>query len=68
MRAAEEILKSLGYSESEPISSLAYLTQLVKYVQRETLIETIEISHEQGILGYPEFIEPQLKKLLDQIK
>lgn len=65
IRKAEDILK-----ENMPHGKLfeSVAIQAIKVAQRELLELCIEISHEQGTLGYPEFIEPQLKKLLEQIK
>lgn len=61
MRAAEEILNKHYYTRQDLIS-------VINESRKELLQECIEIAHEQGILGYPEFIESQLKKLLEQIK
>jgi hypothetical protein len=68
MRTAEEILISLGYVIGDPELNFVYLEELLKVVQREVLKECVEICHKQGVLGYPEEIEPQLKKLLTQIQ
>lgn len=69
MRSAEEIFNTyLGGNHNIASLKPVALYELINHARKELLQECIEIAHEQGILGYHEFIEPQLKKLLDQIK
>jgi hypothetical protein len=68
MRTAEEIIKRIHPHYKNPESDFQWVVNLINEARIEAIQECIEISHEQGVLGYPEIIEPQLKKLLEKVK
>lgn len=71
MRTAEKILTSLGYVQGDPEISFVELSELIKVVQREVIIECSE----QVIKTFqtmdrltPGIFKQDILKLSDQIK
>lgn len=71
LRKAEEILLTYYTREmSEPYGRVPFdvIIKSINEGRKEAIQECQEIAHEQGILGKPEEIEPNIKKLIKELK